>query len=222
MVDNQPSERTAAAVYFACGRACAAVAAQQHDVMRRKIFNLVAVSCLAICLATAVLWLRSYAAADAVGYARRYGAGEVSFVNGRLHIWRWATTDPSLAGKTWWPGWRYSAPAPTNSWAYRIPGHIVTSSFSFAGMNYLRHSFPPGGAPPAAAGDTVWYFHAPAWMIQLATAALPAWWVYRRRRERVARARALGLCPACGYDLRASPGRCPECGAAAAPAGTAE
>ena len=32
--------------------------------------------------------------------------------------------------------------------------------------------------------------------------------VGRRRRARV----AAGLCPACGYDLRASAGRCPECG----------
>ena len=38
-----------------------------------------------------------------------------------------------------------------------------------------------------------------------------------RRRRRAARAEA-GLCPACGYDLRATPGQCPECGAVPVPA----
>jgi hypothetical protein len=43
----------------------------------------------------------------------------------------------------------------------------------------------------------------------------PAFGVHRRRKA--ARRRRPGLCPACGYDLRATPALCPECGAVPVP-----
>lgn len=47
-----------------------------------------------------------------------------------------------------------------------------------------------------------------------ASTVLPLLWVYRLRRRQIRRAarRKAGLCPACGYDLRTSKNRCPECG----------
>jgi hypothetical protein len=37
-------------------------------------------------------------------------------------------------------------------------------------------------------------------------------WAWLRRHRRLRRQSMVGLCQVCGYDLRASPLRCPECG----------
>lgn len=61
-------------------------------------------------------------------------------------------------------------------------------------------------------------FNVPCWFLTLlfgiapATWLLGAWRAYRRHHRE-----ELGLCLACGYDLRASKNRCPECGRAVLP-----
>ena len=63
-------------------------------------------------------------------------------------------------------------------------------------------------------GSSHWVFMRwvtmPTWFVVLLMAILPtiAFRRWRRQRHRTRE----GLCLNCGYDLRASPGRCPECG----------
>ena len=87
---------------------------------------------------------------------------------------------------------------------------------------------PPDGSRSRLAGGHVPALRPavvlPYWLLFLATApaAAPvtlktALFTRRRKRRRL----LLGLCPGCGYDLRASPGRCPECGTLFALAPTA-
>ncbi len=56
-----------------------------------------------------------------------------------------------------------------------------------------------------------WALIVPAWLIGLLAAVVPSAWLFRVLRDR--RRQSMGCCRGCGYDLRATPDRCPECGA---------
>ena len=89
------------------------------------------------------------------------------------------------------------------------PGFIRIrgSPHGVGGTDYGRRVLGFGGGRAPSGGR---YVNIPFWFIAVACAAptvllLRAEW--RRRKSRP------GTCPACGYDLRATPDRCPECGA---------
>lgn len=102
--------------------------------------------------------------------------------------------------------------------SYLRPGHWIVARMPTHSIRPLSNN----GAfalqrtdPPPATGRTVAYpsmLNVPYPVIVVGLLVVPAAGILARRRAASNRRRA-GLCAACGYDLRASAGRCPECGA---------
>jgi hypothetical protein len=165
--------------------------------MRRKLFNLAAAVSLVLCAGAVAWWVRSHWVSETIG---RVGERRVVVLNsgGGSLVLSLSGADPENED----PG-----PRPYYVWhrsAARGPAGIIDKG------KVVRF-----GAEVRVSGFG--WVVVPHWLLVLAN--LPgAWWsLVRMRRWIVAKVRRnYGHCPACGYDLRTTPGRCPECGTAEA------
>jgi hypothetical protein len=89
--------------------------------------------------------------------------------------------------------------------------------WDFGSIHHVRHArtiefFQNGSS--VIAGSGIWFLEFPAWIPTVAGSVAPLCvslrWMWRRNRRR--NRRAMGRCAECGYDCRATPERCPECG----------
>ena len=79
-------------------------------------------------------------------------------------------------------------------------------------MQIFDDSFGPPGLQSIPAPPPGFYQLDFMWYLAMPFAVLPIAWIPVEILVRRHRRRRLGLCSVCGYDLRATPDRCPECG----------
>jgi len=171
-----------------------------------------------LCVATGWLWMRSYGIADSLSWVRSHQRLSLDSDLGRVGLTWDGTQNDSYPAFNYGHKW--------SGYAGTYQGDpFVNKDWRVAGFQWLATQggetspgpVPPGGFPLIGNHfDPGWRVVAPHWFLVAVAALLPVrWWQFRKRSFRKARLASAGLCSACGYDLRVTPERCPECGLAA-------
>ena len=178
----------------------------------RIAFNALAAMML---VAGCVFWRRSVFFQERIAFttdhryfAVRTNPGTLTF---EIHHYPVSPFDPG------WHGW-HSSWRPHWSLREQLGGKFSLRSKAFIiGLNA-----PPDYSIPDKSSwlNTGWMLDLPFWLITLASATPFACLAAHAQRNRLKRRR--NACPTCGYDLRATPDRCPECGSAPTSGGAPE
>lgn len=209
----------------------------------KRLFRLPMISLCALSaalgLATGVLWVRGYWAQDSCDVAYTWVVptrGDPGMAWHQRSFGWWATGGRFQLGWTKVSGGEpdivLSAETGEHVEVYHPPG------WSFKAHHSPWSSYRPGSAAWPAWQDALglgwgkttwatdhsdgnrWWLVLPDWLLflLLMLPGLSFWfgtkWLRARHQQRCRRRR---LCHVCGYDLRASPIRCPECGTIRAP-----
>jgi hypothetical protein len=195
--------------------------------MKRRLLNLLTLLSLLLCVAVCVLWVLSH---RTYGGVTCYAAGRevlASHYRGRARV---SVFDPPRRPPpSRWvvgPVFAYAIRRSPRGTRYYLDDRGDPVQADVRWEQFLnRFTLGPRGTVRRSAGFVLARRNAPApgldfTIVQtpypaLATVAAapllrPLAGAARRRRRR-----SRGLCPRCGYDLRDTPDRCPECGTAA-------
>lgn len=199
--------------------------------MRRRLFTILSALSLLLCVALTIVWgvmglrLRGGTLIPRVGDPLRW-SGQAYFavqsLNVEITVPSSHPVSPPMAVPYIGPGgevqkWisTYMMPHEYARWGfvYSIGPATAATTASIQVPDYgpiASHSADIITVPSHAH-----YLRIPLWFLVMLTATSPVVrFVVRHRRSSPAWRMAHGLCPTCGYDLRASKERCPECGTA--------
>jgi hypothetical protein len=177
---------------------------------RRPLAAAAAVGSLVLCLAVCALWVRSYRLSDQLLWTAADGQGLVKSAKGHLVVHAYLDRNTTPIPRR---------PATKREISYRRDEAFGPSIdlaeilFLCADATARVAQWQHGGFAwqrRQSSRDVVAVAVAPFWSLATVTAVPALGWTLCRLRSR--RRLADGLCPACGYDLRATPHRCPECG----------
>jgi hypothetical protein len=172
--------------------------------MRRRLFTILSALSLVLCLATCVLWVRSYRAYDGISRDVNITGPSTGIlsISGRLIVYHFASDYPNPPKAKWEIGPADPVQMPDLAKMYDFSDFPhFWNRIGFVVNRYLTME------GPVTAWDTA---SVPDWFVLAIWSFLPVIVVLRhlRRQRRV----STNACVVCGYDLRATPNRCPECG----------